>query len=93
MDFSPVEEPVEEKPKGRTGRMVALAVVAVLGVIVLGGALILLLGGGQTAAPPAAPSETPPAEACTLYQTTGIVLAGTSGDYPPFEYYLSLIHI
>jgi len=87
MEFPPLEEPVDEKPKGRTGRIVALAVIAVLAVILLGGALILLLGGGRTAAPPAAPSETPQAEACTLYQTTGIVLAGTSGDYPPFEYY------
>lgn len=67
MEFPPLEEPVDEKPKGRTGRIVALAVIAVLAVILLGGALILLLGGGRAAAPPAAPSETPQAEACTLY--------------------------
>jgi ABC-type amino acid transport substrate-binding protein len=67
--------------------IILAVVIAILAVILLAGALILWLGGGSTAAPPPPPTEAPPPEACSVYKTTGIILAGTSGDYPPFEYY------
>lgn len=90
MEFPPViesEQPVEEKPKRRIGQLVLVAVVALLAVILLGGALILLFGGGSTAETLPAATATPAPEACSVYKDTGIILAGTSGDYPPFEYY------
>jgi polar amino acid transport system substrate-binding protein len=91
MEFPPVQEPFpepeEEQPTRRTGRIVLVAVIAIIAVVLVIGALILWLGGGSTAAPPPPPTEAPPPEACSVYKTTGIILAATSGDYPPFEYY------
>ena len=91
MEFPPVQDPfpesVEDQPKRRTGLVILVVVIAVLAVILLAGALILLFGGGSTAAPAPPPTEVPPPEACSVYETTGIILAGTSGDYPPFEFY------
>jgi len=91
MEFPPVQEPfpepAEDQPKRRTGLVILVVVIAVLAVILLAGALILLFGGGSTVAPPPPPTGAPPPEACSVYKTTGIILAGTSGDYPPFEYY------
>lgn len=89
--MSELQQPSTTVGEPRKGRPVLLIAAGILGVCLL--VVVLWAAFGRQAAPepPVLPEATlPPATdpVCQRVDANGKIVVGTSGDYPPFEYYI-----